>query len=687
MQSTFAMLAKLFVSMRNWIKINAMLWAVLFLCSSVTVFGLDLASGQRIFLSGVSYVIDQKIGQGASADIYQLHLENDPSQEFVLRSPRFSKSAQANAVQSEAARFQTSLGGFTSIITADPDSNKWLWAPKVFEVPLNPHRRILEVERKLGWDKTHMETVVVTPLAKGSMLEHYKLNYLFQENLQATTRIYEDLLPELRYLIDAKLVHGDIKPGNVLINKNGKAGLSDFEGVVGQGQQTLWMTRNFAAPESNLMGPLSFAADLYSTAKTLLWALLSKSDWERVGEPYNISYSSYQYKTILGHIDTLEEKVRGSSYSDITAELKMLNFIRYALNPDPIKRITQLQKNVSDFKYISTPKEPKMLANLYRQSLALTAMTVGRKALYGISNRYYALTTPKKTDPRKTNSYKDMETSPAFNNADKQQDDYKEIKDNFMVSRFSEFHLANLTSIPIDPAEHRELLAELDSSTIKKRAWAALRLAAAGEMDEKISNILLTETSLYITPPLLTKLYKFDGENIKTVEHIINLLRQVHDGNGMPAGLLGLLDFANPKLVIDSKQSLELLLSKNALIRNYFTKFYIQQNTELKRVTDILVKACLDGNGTLLLDNLQELKPHLTRSQITKLFNSAIDHLSKGTLDSQKVVAQLGTESKLLTSYIKQQHPGYQLNEVTGHFRYRQSPEKQISSCHSFYGK
>lgn len=687
MQSTFAMLSKLYLTIGNRIKIDVILWVVLFLCSSVTVFGLDLASGQRIFLSGVSYVIDQKIGQGASADIYQLHLESDPTQEFVMRSPRFTQSGLESAVQSEAARFQTSLGGFKSITNADPDSNKWLWAPKVFEVPLNPHRRILEVERKLGWDKTHTETVVVIPLAKGSMHEQYKLYNLFQDNLQATVRIYEDLLPELRYLIDAKLVHGDIKPGNILINKNGKAGLSDFEGVVGQGQQTLWMTRNFAAPESNLKGSLSFAADLYSTAKTLLWALLSKSDWERVAEPYNISYSSYQYKTILGYIDTLEEKVRGSSYSDITAELNMLNFIRYGLNPDPIKRIKHLQKNVSDFKYISIPKEPKMLANLSRQSLALTAMTVGRKALYGLSNGYYALTTPKQTDPRATFSANDMETTPAFNNSDKHQNEYKEIKDNFMISRFSEFRLAKLTSIPIDPAEHRELIAELNSSTIKIRAWAALRLAAAGEMDKKISNILLTETSLYITPPLLTKLYKFDGENITAVGHIIDLLRQIHDGRGMPAGLLGLLDFANPKLVISNKQSLELLLSKNALIRNYFTKFYIQQNTELKRVTDILVKACIDGNGTFLLDSLHELKPHLTRSQITLLFNSAIDHLSKGTLDSQKVVAQLGTASKQLSPYIKLQYPGYQLNEVTGLFRFRQSPAKPVSSCHSFYGK
>lgn len=282
--------------------------------ASVTVFGLDLEPGQKIFLEGESYIIGNKLGEGFTADVYHIHSEQNPDKQFVIRSPRVSVNDTIVTAHNDARNIQDSMKGYSLLTTIDQNQTRWLWTPKIIEVPLNPHRVFRGYEKVLGWDVTHREPVVVIPLAKGTLIDILTNQHDddLETRLRLATTTYEDLIPELKHLIKAKVIHGDIKPGNILISNEGKAGLSDFEGLVRHGEQTRRATPNYLAPEAEVGDTylndtyLNVTSDLYSTAKTLLWILLNEKDWQRLGYTWDSLYRFTQYKHILQKLSQIE---------------------------------------------------------------------------------------------------------------------------------------------------------------------------------------------------------------------------------------------------------------------------------------------------------------------------------------------------------------------------------------------
>ena len=83
-----------------------------------------------------------------------------------------------------------------------------------------------------------------------------------------------DLAGALASIHQAGLVHGDISPGNVVIDRNGRARLIDFGQMAKVGERAgRAAVPGFCAPETMVGGLLSEAADCYALGALLHWGL------------------------------------------------------------------------------------------------------------------------------------------------------------------------------------------------------------------------------------------------------------------------------------------------------------------------------------------------------------------------------------------------------------------------------
>jgi hypothetical protein len=87
-------------------------------------------------------------------------------------------------------------------------------------------------------------------------------------------KICEQVAQALRCAADQGLVHGDVKPENVLLDSNGNAKLVDF-GLAAMQKDTdeIWGTPFYIAPEKVKKQPIDYRADMYALGGTLYHAL------------------------------------------------------------------------------------------------------------------------------------------------------------------------------------------------------------------------------------------------------------------------------------------------------------------------------------------------------------------------------------------------------------------------------
>ena len=86
-----------------------------------------------------------------------------------------------------------------------------------------------------------------------------------------------DIASGLKFIHDQGLAHGDLKPGNIVFNAEGRALLADFgsaklitEALSGQSGSTTSSTKEYDAPERLRFSPTSTASDIWSLGATLL---------------------------------------------------------------------------------------------------------------------------------------------------------------------------------------------------------------------------------------------------------------------------------------------------------------------------------------------------------------------------------------------------------------------------------
>ncbi len=100
-------------------------------------------------------------------------------------------------------------------------------------------------------------------------------------------RLCLETLAGLAAVHERKIVHGDIKPGNILIDRDGRARLTDF-GISRFLEETTSLTTadrvvgspHFMAPEQWRGEALTPATDLYALALVLYFALTGRLPWE-----------------------------------------------------------------------------------------------------------------------------------------------------------------------------------------------------------------------------------------------------------------------------------------------------------------------------------------------------------------------------------------------------------------------
>jgi CheY-like chemotaxis protein len=180
-------------------------------------------------------------------------------------------------------------GGMGRVYSAIDSSIDELIALKLLKDSMASNQETLGLfkqELKLARKVRHRHVVQSFDLGFADGCAYISMEYIDADNLaihlQRKKRLREDealgilqqVLRGLKAAHDLGIVHRDIKPGNILLNKDGMAFVTDF-GVATQATRSAASdgyvagTPQFMAPEQFLGGPIGVAADLYACGALL----------------------------------------------------------------------------------------------------------------------------------------------------------------------------------------------------------------------------------------------------------------------------------------------------------------------------------------------------------------------------------------------------------------------------------
>ena len=122
---------------------------------------------------------------------------------------------------------------------------------------------------------------IAMELVAGGSLDQLMKNAGSSIDIPRVMKICEQVAQALRCASDQGLVHGDVKPENVLLDANGNAKLVDF-GLAAMQKDTneIWGTPYYIAPEKVKKEPIDYRADMYSLGGTIYHALTGVAPFE-----------------------------------------------------------------------------------------------------------------------------------------------------------------------------------------------------------------------------------------------------------------------------------------------------------------------------------------------------------------------------------------------------------------------
>ena len=122
---------------------------------------------------------------------------------------------------------------------------------------------------------------IAMELVAGGSLDGLMKNQGKEIEVPRVMKICEQVAQALRCAADQGLVHGDVKPENILLDANGNAKLVDF-GLAAMQKDTdeIWGTPYYIAPEKCKRQPVDYRADMYSLGGTIYHALTGQPPFE-----------------------------------------------------------------------------------------------------------------------------------------------------------------------------------------------------------------------------------------------------------------------------------------------------------------------------------------------------------------------------------------------------------------------
>ena len=122
---------------------------------------------------------------------------------------------------------------------------------------------------------------IAMELVAGGSLDQIMRNSGANSDIPRIMKICEQVAQALRCAADQGLVHGDIKPENILLDANGNAKIVDF-GLAAMQHDTdeIWGTPYYIAPEKVRKDAVDYRADMYSLGGTLYHALCGVAPFE-----------------------------------------------------------------------------------------------------------------------------------------------------------------------------------------------------------------------------------------------------------------------------------------------------------------------------------------------------------------------------------------------------------------------
>lgn len=122
---------------------------------------------------------------------------------------------------------------------------------------------------------------IAMELVAGGSLDQLMRHSGASIDITRVMKIGEQVAQALRCAADQGLVHGDVKPENILLDANGNAKLVDF-GLAAMQKNTneIWGTPYYIAPEKVKKEAVDFRADMYSLGGTLYHALTGVAPFE-----------------------------------------------------------------------------------------------------------------------------------------------------------------------------------------------------------------------------------------------------------------------------------------------------------------------------------------------------------------------------------------------------------------------
>jgi eukaryotic-like serine/threonine-protein kinase len=199
------------------------------------------------------------------------------------------------------------------------------------------HRTFERTQALLGHDLwRHVNEVVI---CEGTYQPRFKPGVAIQ--------VLRDCLAALAALHREGIVHGDLKPANIMVKRTGNAKIIDIGSAMDLGQaarRRMW-TPTYAAPEVLRGGPSTAQSDLASLGYVLIEMLAGQCPFEGL----------HDYRTLLEAKSELDRRLKEMLPAEVSCNELLLHLCQKLTASDPARRFPSAQaaefdrKGAADF--------------------------------------------------------------------------------------------------------------------------------------------------------------------------------------------------------------------------------------------------------------------------------------------------------------------------------------------------